>query len=253
MTSPAQHPGLVKWYNVKACYGFIQDLHMGADVFCHASDLNRPLRNNPPREGDQVLLAIQEGAKGPEARDVAPVGSTSDPSKSSHRTPRKQQEEEEDVQAKIYACIYTAKAIAGTNYRRLQEMIPFILQYNGLPAVYIPRSALPPTNRDNTRLSRRDSPGADHETGNTSVAAPNLHHIEHPTEKEAGTEQGRRDEAKDVDDKQEEGKDDEDDEENEEVDVERNTSEATKPANPSRAHESDAALSTSSDDDESDD
>ncbi|MPC83836.1 hypothetical protein E2C01_078555 [Portunus trituberculatus] len=93
----------------------------------------------------------------------------------------------------------------------------------------------------------------------TSVAAPNLHHTEHPTEKEAGTDQGRRDKAKDVDEEQEEEKDevDEEDEENEEVDVERNTSvddiplpAATKPANPRRAHESDAAPSTSSDDDE---
>ncbi|MPC59562.1 Cold shock-like protein CspB [Portunus trituberculatus] len=79
MASSADHPGLVKWYNVKAGYGFIQDLRTGKDVFCHASGLTRSLKDRPLREGDQVLLAIREGKKGPEAREVVPVSSHADP------------------------------------------------------------------------------------------------------------------------------------------------------------------------------
>ncbi|XP_045126769.1 Y-box-binding protein 1-like [Portunus trituberculatus] len=62
MASPVDHPGLVKWYNVKAGCGFIQDLRTGKDVFCHASGLTRSLKDRPPREGDQVL-AIREERK----------------------------------------------------------------------------------------------------------------------------------------------------------------------------------------------
>ncbi|MPC95644.1 hypothetical protein E2C01_090863 [Portunus trituberculatus] len=193
--------------------------------------------------------------KGPEARNVAPVGSTSVPTRSSHRTPRKNQEEE-DVQAKLYACIFTAKALAGTNYHRLQELIPLILQHNGLPAVYIPLSALSASTRTNTRLSRRGHPGAEQQKENTSVAAPNLHHTNAPTEKGAGAAQRKIDEGNDEDGEQKEEKDDVD-EENEKVNVVHNSSEddtspaATKPAKPSQedlrsAHDSDAASSTPS-------
>ncbi|XP_045111709.1 cold shock protein ScoF-like [Portunus trituberculatus] len=119
MASSADHPGLVKWYNVKAGYGFIQDLRTGKDVFCHASGLTRSLKDRPLREGDQVLLAIREGKKGPEAREVVPVSSHADPVMSSQHTPRKPQREE-DIQAKVLACIFMAKALAGSDHRRLQ-------------------------------------------------------------------------------------------------------------------------------------
>ncbi|MPC57217.1 hypothetical protein E2C01_051193 [Portunus trituberculatus] len=49
--------------------------------------------------------------------------------------------DEKDVQAKIWACIYTAKAIAGVDHRRLQDLLPLLLQHNGLPTIYIPRTA----------------------------------------------------------------------------------------------------------------
>ncbi|MPC36786.1 hypothetical protein E2C01_030255 [Portunus trituberculatus] len=120
--------------------------------------LTRPLKDRPPREGDQVVLAVREGAKGAEAWDVAPVSVTSVPLKSRNRTPRKQQGKE-DMQAKIYACVFTAKTLAGRDHRQLQELIPLVLQHNGLPAVYIPRSALTANTRTNTRLSRRGHPG----------------------------------------------------------------------------------------------
>ncbi|MPC77415.1 Cold shock-like protein CspE [Portunus trituberculatus] len=166
MASPADHTGLVKWYNVRAGYGFIQDLSTGKDVFCHASGLTRSLKDRPPREGDEVLLAIREGKKGPEAKDVVPVGKRRDPTTSNHHISGRPQREE-DLQARVLACIFTAEALAGSDHRRLQDLIPTILQFNGLPAIKIPLSALTVPNRPNRSCSRRVQPGTE--------AAPNIH------------------------------------------------------------------------------
>ncbi|MPC91845.1 Cold shock-like protein CspB [Portunus trituberculatus] len=156
MASPALHTGLVKWFNVKAGYGFIQKLNTGTDVFCHVSGLTRPLKNQPPREGDQVLLAVREGAKGPEACDVAPTKNTSAPPKT--QTPRKR---------RIYRLKYTP-ALAGGNNHRLQEILPLILQHNGLPAINIPSSALTANTR--TKLPRRGHPGTKGKSKTSPVA-----------------------------------------------------------------------------------
>ncbi|XP_045101324.1 Y-box-binding protein 2-like [Portunus trituberculatus] len=127
MASPAHHTGFVKWYNVKAGYGFIEDLRTGKDIFCHASGLTRALKDRPPREGDEVLLAIQEGSKGPEA-------------------------------------------LAGRNHRRLQELVPVILQHNGLPAIQIPLCALDNPARTIRSRSLRGKTG---DATDETVAAPN--------------------------------------------------------------------------------
>ncbi|XP_045114007.1 uncharacterized protein LOC123506156 [Portunus trituberculatus] len=174
MASPAHHTVLVKWYNVKAGYGFIEDLRTGKDIFCHASGLTRALKDRPPREGDEVLLAIHEGSKGPEARDVTPVGPSSAPTTTSRHTPRRKRTEEK-IQEKVMACIFTAKALAGRNHRRLQELIPAILQHNGLPAIQIPLCALTKANPTRTFRSRSRRG----KTGDATVdamAAPNHHH-----------------------------------------------------------------------------
>ncbi|XP_045136319.1 Y-box-binding protein 2-like [Portunus trituberculatus] len=145
MASPAHHPGRVKWFNVKAGYGFIQEENTGTEVFCHASGLTHPLKERPPREGDQVLLAVRMGAKGGVGRSA-----------SQHNI-----------------CPFEDLWNRG-DHRQLQELIPLILQHNGLPAVYIPKSALSANTRANTRLSRRGLPGAMGETEESPVAAPNI-------------------------------------------------------------------------------
>ncbi|MPC33274.1 hypothetical protein E2C01_026619 [Portunus trituberculatus] len=61
-----------------------------------------------------------------------------------------------------------AKALAGGDNLRLQELIPLILQHNGLPAVNIPSSALTVDTR--TRLPRRGHPGAKGKTEASLVA-----------------------------------------------------------------------------------
>ena len=57
--------GVVKWFNEKKGYGFIEQ-EDGPDVFVHHSGINsegfRSLR-----EGDQVTFDIEQGRKGPAA------------------------------------------------------------------------------------------------------------------------------------------------------------------------------------------
>ncbi|MPC37009.1 hypothetical protein E2C01_030481 [Portunus trituberculatus] len=45
------------------------------------------------------------------------------------------------MEAKISACICTAKVLAGSNVRRLQALIPLLLKHNGLPGIRIPTQA----------------------------------------------------------------------------------------------------------------
>ncbi|MPC76309.1 hypothetical protein E2C01_070719 [Portunus trituberculatus] len=66
--------------------------------------------------------------------------------------------EEEDVPAKICACIYAAKAIAGSDLRRLPELIPILLQHNGLPVISIPLSVFSAPTRSKLRPTRRPVP-----------------------------------------------------------------------------------------------
>ena len=56
------------------------------------------------------------------------------------------------MQARIIACIYTAKAIAGEDTRKLRDLIPLLLRHNDLPAIQVPLQAFfivgrPPFNR----------------------------------------------------------------------------------------------------------
>ncbi|MPC31604.1 hypothetical protein E2C01_024898 [Portunus trituberculatus] len=151
MASPVDHPGLVKWYNVKAGCGFIQDLRTGKDVFCHASGLTRSLKDRPPREGDQAL--------------------------------------------------------AGSDHRHLQELLPTILQHNGLPAIKAPLSALTTPNPSNRSRSRRDQPGTE--------AAPNQQAATAAEPEPTGDKPRNRKETQD----DVPGEEDDDEEEDEEVDV----------------------------------
>jgi len=63
--------GVVKWFNEKKGYGFIEQ-EGGPDVFVHHSGINsegfRSLK-----EGDQVTFEIEQGQKGPAAINVTVV------------------------------------------------------------------------------------------------------------------------------------------------------------------------------------
>ena len=61
--------GVVKWFNEKKGFGFIEQ-EDGADVFVHFSAVNsegfRTLA-----EGDKVTFDIEQGDKGPSAKNVS--------------------------------------------------------------------------------------------------------------------------------------------------------------------------------------
>jgi CspA family cold shock protein len=64
--------GIVKWFNEKKGYGFIEQEDGGKDVFVHHSGINatgfRTLH-----EGDRVSFTIEDGPKGPAAVNVTIV------------------------------------------------------------------------------------------------------------------------------------------------------------------------------------
>ena len=64
--------GTVKWFNGSKGYGFIQR-EGGEDVFVHYSQIRgQGFRNL--EEGQRVEFNVEQGRKGLQATDVAPVG-----------------------------------------------------------------------------------------------------------------------------------------------------------------------------------
>jgi CspA family cold shock protein len=64
--------GTVKWFNNEKGYGFIATADGSKDVFCHFSaivgDGYKSLN-----EGDEVEFDVEQGAKGPQAKNVSVV------------------------------------------------------------------------------------------------------------------------------------------------------------------------------------
>ena len=60
--------GIVKWFNDRKGYGFIEQ-DDGGDIFVHHSDINMPGFKSLA-EGDRVSFEIGEGTKGPAAKNV---------------------------------------------------------------------------------------------------------------------------------------------------------------------------------------
>ena len=64
--------GTVKWFNDAKGYGFIEPAEGTKDVFVHFSALAGD-GHKTLAEGAQVEFELEEGAKGPEARNVQVV------------------------------------------------------------------------------------------------------------------------------------------------------------------------------------
>jgi CspA family cold shock protein len=60
--------GVVKWFNDKKGYGFIEK-EEGGDVFVHYSAIQMP-GFKTLAEGDRVVFEIEDGNKGPAATNV---------------------------------------------------------------------------------------------------------------------------------------------------------------------------------------
>lgn len=60
--------GTVKWFSEKKGYGFISQEN-GEDVFVHFSSINMPGFKTLV-EGDQVSFDVEEGDRGPVAKNV---------------------------------------------------------------------------------------------------------------------------------------------------------------------------------------
>ncbi len=63
--------GIVKWFNDKKGYGFIEQ-EDGPDVFVHHSGINAA-GFKTLKEGDRVEFEIEQGKKGPSAVNVTVV------------------------------------------------------------------------------------------------------------------------------------------------------------------------------------
>lgn len=60
--------GIVKWFNEKKGYGFIER-EDGEDVFVHHSAINAP-GFKTLEQGDRVTFDIEPGSRGPKAANV---------------------------------------------------------------------------------------------------------------------------------------------------------------------------------------
>ncbi|MBN2693444.1 cold shock domain-containing protein [bacterium] len=66
-----QVKGCVKWFNEEKGFGFIQQ-EGGKDVFVHYTAINGRGRRTL-QEGQNVMMTIAQGPKGPQAENVTPL------------------------------------------------------------------------------------------------------------------------------------------------------------------------------------
>ena len=66
-----QVTGTVKWFNDEKGFGFIEQ-EGGKDVFVHFSAINGDGRKTLT-DGQQVIMTVTQGQKGPQAENVTPT------------------------------------------------------------------------------------------------------------------------------------------------------------------------------------
>ena len=66
--SDVKETGTVKWFDARKGYGFIQQEN-GDDIFVHYSSINMPGYKSLA-EGEQVTFEVEEGDRGPVAKNV---------------------------------------------------------------------------------------------------------------------------------------------------------------------------------------
>ena len=65
--------GIVKWFKEKVGYGFICPDDKGPDIFVHGSDVEGEIL-----DGQHVEFDLEQGPKGPKARNVKVAPQTND-------------------------------------------------------------------------------------------------------------------------------------------------------------------------------
>jgi len=63
--------GVVKWFNDKKGYGFIE-LEEGGDIFVHYSSIDMP-GFKTLSEGDRVTFEVEDSDRGPAAKNVEKI------------------------------------------------------------------------------------------------------------------------------------------------------------------------------------
>lgn len=72
------HRSVVKWFDAKKGYGFIENTEGGPDIFVHYSQIGNDKRFKTLRTGQAVEYNLEDGEKGPHAINIVPIDEEDD-------------------------------------------------------------------------------------------------------------------------------------------------------------------------------
>jgi cold shock protein len=73
------HRSVVKWFDAKRGYGFIEDPAGDQDIFVHFTSISTERRFKSLRTGQVVEFELQDGPRGPHAVEVVVTESPDEP------------------------------------------------------------------------------------------------------------------------------------------------------------------------------